>query len=42
MTVWQIDANQLKNLHTHKNRVEAEAIFNGFDDFLKRLKGHFK
>lgn len=42
MTVFNIDADLLKTLQMAGKRVEAEHLVQQFEEFLKKLKVHFK
>jgi hypothetical protein len=42
MQVWNVSAVQLKDLHQPKKRQDADHVFNMFEEFLKKLKLHFK
>jgi hypothetical protein len=42
MIIFSIDANELKLLHTQAKRVESDLLFSQFEEFLKKLKIHFK
>jgi sorting nexin-1/2 len=42
MVVFNIDADFLKTLHFQAKRVEADQLISNFEEFLRKLKVHFK
>lgn len=42
MSVFFISADKLKSLYCTAKRTEADYLFQAFEEFLKKLKGHFK
>ena len=42
MVVFNVDADLLKTLHFQAKRVEADQLISNFEEFLRKLKVHFK